>query len=129
MHWVGQIPQEELAVVLRSSDIFVLPSFYEGLPLVIIEAMASGAVPVCTDLPGVRPWVEANVADHNVRFIPMPEMAGVDEPTDAGREKFISDLREILTDLIKGIDSGRMPGSVPDTSSITWDAVAARITA
>ena len=127
--WVGQIPQEELAGVLRSSDIFVLPSFYEGLPLVIVEAMASGAVPVCTDLPGVRPWVEANVADHNVRFIPMPEMAGVDEPTDAGREKFKSDLKEILTDLIKGIDSGRLPVSVPDTSSITWDAVAARITA
>jgi glycosyltransferase involved in cell wall biosynthesis len=52
--WLGQIPQPALAELLRRSDIFVLPSYFEGLPLVLIEAMASGAVPVSTDLPGVK---------------------------------------------------------------------------
>lgn len=125
--WIGQIPQQELADVLRSSDIFVLPSFYEGLPLVIIEAIASGAIPVCTDLPGVRTWVDSNVPAHNARFIPMPEMAGVDEPTEEGREAFKKDLSDILKDLIDGVRSGVLPGDLPDTSAITWDAVAAKI--
>ena len=129
IHWVGQIPQDQLAEIFRSSDIFVLPSFYEGLPLVLIEAMASGAVPVCTDLPGVQKWVSSKVPDHNARFIPMPEMASVDEPTQAGREAFISDLIRILRDLITEIHSGELPGNLPDTGSITWDAVAESIIA
>ena len=40
--------------LMRSSDLFVLPSFEEGLPLACLEAMASGSVPLvstaCTEL-------------------------------------------------------------------------------
>lgn len=125
--WLGQIPQPALAEVLRSNDIFVLPSYFEGLPLVLIEAMASGAVPVCTDLPGVRPWISANVPDHNIRFVPMPEMAGIDQPTETGREAFVADLFCILKDLINSISCGKLSEKLPDTSSVTWDAVASRI--
>ena len=59
----------------------------------------------------------------------MPEMASVDEPTQAGREAFISDLIRILRDLITEIHSGELPGNLPDTGSITWDAVAESIIA
>lgn len=130
INWLGQIPQDRLADVFRYNDIFVLPSFYEGLPLVLIEAMASGMVPVSTDLPGVRPWIESNVPHHNVRFVPMPEMATVDQPTDAGRRKFISDLTDILRTLINEIADPSNDGAPqPDTSGITWDGVASRILA
>ena len=57
----------------------------------------------------------------------MPEMAGVDEPTEEGREAFKKDLSDILKDLIDGVRSGTLPGDLPDTSAITWDAVAAKI--
>ena len=129
IHWAGQISQQRLADVFRYSDIFVLPSYFEGLPLVLIEAMASGMVPVSTDLPGVRPWVQANVPDHNIRFVPMPEMATIDSPTDAGRAKFREDLFMELRTLIMQVKKGEMPDHLPDTSGITWDSVAARILA
>ncbi|MBR3125069.1 MAG: glycosyltransferase family 4 protein, partial [Mogibacterium sp.] len=58
--WLGQIPQPALAELLRRTDIFILPSYFEGLPLVIIEAMSAGAVPVSTDLPGIKTWISAN---------------------------------------------------------------------
>lgn len=125
--WLGQISQDHLAQIFRYSDIFVLPSFFEGLPLVLIEAMASGAVPVSTDLPGVRPWIEANVPHNNVRFVPMPEMATIDTPTDNGMKQFTEDLTETLRRLIINIKSGSLSGPAPDTSYITWRGVADRI--
>ena len=127
--WLGQIPQPALAELLRRTDIFVLPSYFEGLPLVLIEAMASGAVPVSTDLPGVRPWINANVGRPNVLYADMPEMKSIDEPTDAGRDSFTTALSAVLKNAILGFESGVLPGSLPDTSAITWDGVARRLLA
>ena len=125
--WLGQIPQPSLAELLRRTDIFVLPSYFEGLPLVLIEAMASGAVPVSTDLPGVRPWINANVGRPNVIYADMPEMKSIDEPTDAGRDAFTIALSAVLKNAILGFESGVLPGVLPDTSAITWDGVARRL--
>ena len=125
--WLGQIPQPALAELLRRTDIFVLPSYFEGLPLVLIEAMSAGAVPVSTDLPGIRSWISANVGGSNAVFVTMPQMKSIDEPTDAGREEFIQDLRRVLKETMAGFTEGRLPGKLPDTSSITWDGVASRL--
>ena len=136
--YLGQIPQPALAGLLRQTDVFILPSYFEGLPLVLIEAMASGAVPVSTDLPGVKEWIDSNVSGPNVRYVPMPEMKSIDEPTEAGRAKFIDDLSSALSAVICDITAAaRGSGSsaaaaglaslVPDTSSITWSGVAERI--
>ena len=125
--WLGQIPQPALAELLRRTDIFVLPSYFEGLPLVLIEAMSAGAVPVSTDLPGVRDWIDSNVSHPNVIYVPMPEMKSIDEPTDAGRDAFIDDLYKILKETAAGFASGALPGALPDTSAITWDGLARRL--
>ena len=125
--WLGQIPQPALAELLRRTDIFVLPSYFEGLPLVLIEAMASGAVPIGADLPGVRQWIDANVGRPNVVYVDMPEMKSIDEPTDAGRDAFTIALSAALKDTIRGFEYGVLPGVLPDTLAITWDGLAARL--
>ena len=35
--------------ILQGFDIFVMPSFYEGLPVVLVEAQASGLPVLCSD--------------------------------------------------------------------------------
>lgn len=125
--WLGQIPQTALAELLRCTDIFILPSYFEGLPLVLIEAMSSGAVPVSTDLPGIRSWIDANVSGSNAVFVPMPQMKSIDEPTGPGRSAFTDDLADILKQTMEGFSSGDLPGPLPDTSSITWDGLAGRL--
>ena len=59
---------------------FVLPSFFEGLPLVVIEALACGCKAVVTDLPGIRPWISENIPAAPVWYVEPPRMESVDEP-------------------------------------------------
>jgi glycosyltransferase involved in cell wall biosynthesis len=47
----------DVADIVASLDVFVLPSLWEGLPTVILEAMALGMPVVATDIPGTRELV------------------------------------------------------------------------
>ena len=49
----GPLHQDGMAAILRKAHIAVLPSFFEGLPLVVLEALAAGCRVVATALPGV----------------------------------------------------------------------------
>jgi len=52
VEWWGH--QEDMAATLALGDIFCLPSYREGLPKVLLEAMSSGLPCVSTDVPGCR---------------------------------------------------------------------------
>lgn len=53
----------------------VLPSRCEGLPLVLVEAMMSGRVPIVTDVAGAREVVD----DNETGFLAAPTEDGIDE--------------------------------------------------
>lgn len=55
---LGRLPNEVVAERLRDYSVFILPSLHEGLPKVLIEAMASGLVCIASDIPGVTDLVE-----------------------------------------------------------------------
>lgn len=44
--------------LLRAADVFVLPTYREGLPRSVIEAMATGLPVIATDIPACRELVE-----------------------------------------------------------------------
>jgi glycosyltransferase involved in cell wall biosynthesis len=55
VHFLGEVSNSQVSALLRSHDIFVLLSDYEGLPLSVLEAMGEGLVPVVSDLQsGIR---------------------------------------------------------------------------
>ena len=54
--------RSDVARLLAAADVFVLPTYREGLPRSIIEAMAAGRPVVCTDVGGVSDVVTSGVS-------------------------------------------------------------------
>lgn len=52
VHFLGHV--EDVPTLLAEADVFVLPSYREGLPRSLIEAAACGLPLVATDVPGCR---------------------------------------------------------------------------
>ncbi len=52
--------REDIPEILAAADLFVFPSFYEGLPGAVVEAMALGLPIVASDIDPVRETVEEN---------------------------------------------------------------------
>jgi len=51
-------PRQDVESLLKTMDLFVLPSLWEGLPTVIMEAMASEVPVIATDISGTRELIE-----------------------------------------------------------------------
>jgi glycosyltransferase involved in cell wall biosynthesis len=52
--WLPNQPGVELPRIIASARVFVMPSFYEGHPKALLEAMSCGAACLGTDVPGIR---------------------------------------------------------------------------
>jgi len=65
VHFAGL--RNDVPALLKAADAFVLPSRWEGLPGVVLEAIAAGLPVVATDLPGTREIAEHT---HLVTLVP-----------------------------------------------------------
>jgi glycosyltransferase involved in cell wall biosynthesis len=57
IRFLGRIPSDAVASLLREAEVFASTPETEGVSASLLEAMASGCIPVVTDLPGNRDWV------------------------------------------------------------------------
>ena len=64
--FLGPLPPEQMPAVYRSVDVFCLPSWYEAMPLSVLEAMATGLPVVATDVGDVARAVVTGVTGHLV---------------------------------------------------------------
>jgi len=58
VHLLGPVSQEHLPELYRQADVFCLPSFNEGIPVVLMEAMATGLPVVTTAITGIPELVQ-----------------------------------------------------------------------
>lgn len=57
VEFIGRLPPAIVPEFLASIDIFLLTSHFEGMPNSLLEAMISGTVPVCFNIPGITDYM------------------------------------------------------------------------
>ncbi|MDO6522974.1 glycosyltransferase [Shimia thalassica] len=116
--FLGYQSQEAVADLLKQSDMLVLPSFAEGVPVVLMEAMAARRPVVTTRIAGIPELVEEGISG---RVVAAGDKAGLKEAITeilsapetaramglAGRGKVVSEFNNApeaqwLSDLIQG---------------------------
>lgn len=120
--FLGRLSQTELSKVYNECDIFVLPSFFEGIPLTVIEALACGDRVVMTDLPGIREWLSQTAPGADIRYVTLPAMKNTDEPVEEELPEFERKLAKALMD---SIEQGMRGTS--DVSGISWERIAEEV--
>lgn len=91
--WLGPQPHEAMPDLYRSADVFCLPSWWEAMPLSVLEAMATGVPVVATPVGDVP------------RVVRPGETGLLVPPRDA--TALAGALQELLTDSVKRWAWGR----------------------
>jgi len=119
----GQLSQPELARLMRRSAVCVLPSYFEGVPLVLVEALACGCRLVATDLPGVvgelSPWL-GDALD----TVELPAMETIDRPRSDDLPGFVRRLEAALE---RALDAPPVGDRITALRRFTWPAVFERV--
>ena len=118
---------------MRQADLFVLPSLFEGLPLVLLEALASGCQILATALPGVVELFDG-IDSNWVELVGLPRMAGIDVPLAEDEETFVSALQVGLQKQLATLQAKRQVCRISYPEEIktlleqyTWQGIFPRI--
>lgn len=118
--------QVALGDELRKKDIFIMPSFYEGLGLMAIESLASGLYVVTTEIEALMTLLGKEVEDSGIiKYIPLPRIFDVDKPVEEDLPKFRANLKEAI---LSQIDKIRNKKEISETekesiNKFSWESL------
>jgi len=119
----GRLGQAALGDLMRRMAVLVLPSLYEGLPLVLAEARACGCRLVSTALPGVVERL-APVFGNDLLLVDPPGLVGPDTPVVADLPAFTARLADRLR---VALAAGPVAQAGALLAPLTWGAVFRRV--
>ena len=127
-HFVGPIPETlrlkrddvvyhgtitdtaTLQGILDSSDVLLCPSFAEGMPTVVLEAMARGLAVIATDVGATAEWVGAD----NGVLLPFPDVGALRTAIERCIAMPVSELHRLQA------------ASIAKARECTWDLITAK---
>jgi alpha-maltose-1-phosphate synthase len=120
----GELTQAELGELLRKSAVFVLPSFSEGLPLVLVEAAACGCRLVATRLAGIESGL-AGPLGGALELVDPPRFVRADEPDASDLPGFANALTAALERALRR--GPLLAEPVAELEPFTWASVFRRV--
>lgn len=89
--------QIELGDELRFKDIFLMPSYYEGLGLMAIESLACGLYVVATEIEALMSLLGDEIADSGIiKYVPLPRIYDTDKPVKEDLPEFKENLKQAI---------------------------------
>ncbi|WP_300409226.1 glycosyltransferase family 4 protein [Lagierella sp.] len=122
--------QESLANLFRYSDVFILPSYYEGLGLVAIEALASGCFIVSSDLKPLKEVLGDNVNKSNaIKYCPLPNLVNVDTPVLEEVPNYVKNLASAIDIQVQRVKAEeKIPEDVYESIRVhSWENIAEKM--
>jgi glycosyltransferase involved in cell wall biosynthesis len=121
----GVLSHDDLSNLMRRSHIFVYPSFFEGLPLVLMEALACGCRIITTNLPGVKELFGPKPGAM-VKIIDLPKLKTIDTPFEKDKKDLVNFLAKTLKHSIEAVAKNTNPNREyidSATSCYTWEKI------
>ena len=85
--WIESLPRREILALMRESDVFVFPTLFEGMALVVLEAMAQGCAVITTPHSGAEDIIQDGVNGFLVPVRSPEAIIAVIERLDANRDE------------------------------------------
>jgi len=118
----GHVTHHTLSELMKNSHIQIMPSYFEGLPLVLFEGLASGCRLVANNLSGFQETF-GNIDPDVVRLIDLPPLETIDAPFLKDREAIelkLSDAISHMIDKVKEQPDFHSPEAQKVATEFTW---------
>lgn len=122
--------QVALGDELRKKDIFLMPSYYEGLGLMAIESLACGLYVVTTEIEALMTLLGKEIKESGIiKYIRLPRIYDTDKPFREDLPQFKEDLRKsILSQIEKVREKRECHKEMEDKiKSFSWEGLVANM--
>jgi glycosyltransferase involved in cell wall biosynthesis len=121
----GYVNHRSLSELMKMAHIQVLPSFFEGLPLVLFEGLASGCRIITTNLSGFKE-IFGRANSDTINLIQLPPLETIDRPyqkDEAHLEKVLGKSILSMIAVVKKSPDFDDPQAEKIASNYTWPRV------
>lgn len=122
--------QKALGDELRKKDIFLMPSFYEGLGLMAIESLACGLYVVTTEIEALMSLLGEEIKESGViKYVKLPRIYDTDKPVEDDLPEFRNNLKKAILEQVENIREERnLPFQMKDRiKEFSWDGLVDRM--
>ena len=96
------VDQVHLGEIMRHKDIFILPSYFEGLGLIAVEALGSGLRVVATEIEGLIEFLGEKINNSEIiEYVKMPTIYDTDKAVEEEKPAFIERIVAALELMIE----------------------------
>lgn len=123
------VNQEKLSNILRKSDIFVLPSYFEALGLIAIEALACNKLVVSSEIEGLKEALGEEIINSKViEFTKLPRIYDIDKPYEEDVGAYVERLAINIEKQINRLNDSLFTDEIIDSiHQLSWSKIGEKI--